>query len=226
MRLFLILATLLPLKLLANDEVPLEFYSDVPASLKALAEQDINLLYQLKADKQNALHADFFGGPDGEAYHRYLRSQIRFIGFSKCGESGAAACGDPIFTDTTIWLTKNYETYSFPQIVRSQIYLHERKHLQFSHEHFGWNHIQCSDPYLDEAGQDIKSLISGKRMAGFYACDADETAAFGVGVSMLYNVAHNCTNCSEKVKQDALLYANEYSQYIIDPKGRERLRAP
>jgi hypothetical protein len=210
--------------LFADNFAPLVYFYDVPPGLKQLAEQDIALLYSLEATEQSSLHKQIFNGADGKAYERYLRSQVRHIGYSDCGNSGSAACAEPMYADTTIWLTDKYQSASLPQILRAQIFLHERKHLEPGGTPYGWSHIECPSPYLDESGQDIKSLISGKKFAGFYACDQDHYGSFAVGVSMLYQVAKNCSNCSEKVKQDAKLYADEYVQLIIEPKSRAMLR--
>jgi len=192
---------------------PLEYFRDVPPEMERLHRSDIEFLYGLRASKQSEIHRKFFGGPDGRAYEDFLRARVRFIGISDCGNPNSAACAEGIFADSTIWLTKSYMKPSLPQVLRAQIMLHERMHLDLRIEH-----EDCPADYP------LASKIFGP-LAKFPSCDKDENGSFGPGVAMLYQVARNCTNCSEKVKADALYYADEYLKHIYQEEARARVSA-
>ena len=54
-------------------------------------------------------------------------------------------------------------------------------------------------------------------MAGEYACDTTPFGAYGTGLVMLKNISKHCENCTDKVKMDAGLYADDHLRRIIDP---------
>jgi hypothetical protein len=62
----------------------------------------------------------------------------------------------------------------------------------------------------------VKSIWTGETLAGEPACDITPFGSYGSSMIMLKNVQKFCTNCTDKVKMDAGLYADDQFKRLID----------
>ena len=121
-----------------------------------------------------------------------------------------------------MWLTNNYIKFSHPQIARLMIVFHESRHTESQNEN--WQHARCPQPFLDASGQDMKSIWTGASLAGEPACDTTPYGSYGSSLIMLKNVSKYCVNCSEKVKMDAGIYADNQFTRITDSEARSKIQ--
>jgi hypothetical protein len=206
----------------ATANVPnLQYDAEVPQSLRAQVKTDLTFLAGVTGQKSTPLHQKVFGKVDGAAYMLWFKNRITAVGVSLCGSDTAVACVLSAW-ENKMWFSPNYTAFQNPQIARLSVIYHEARHTE-SEEHF-WPHAKCPQPFLDESGMPILSIWTGATLAGESACDLDEFGSYGVQTLFLKNISLNCTNCTEKIKADADLYANSMLKRIIWVPARTRMK--
>ncbi|HOX23364.1 MAG TPA: hypothetical protein PLL10_07865, partial [Elusimicrobiales bacterium] len=160
----------------------------------------------------------------GKSYRAYLESHIRTVSFGgpylwmkdmmpdnkkkDAKKDGTVAYVENMVDPSTIWLLKPYAEPDSPMMFRLGVMIHEARHSEGG----GWPHVNCP------IGSKPSTLV------GKPACDTTPYGAYGVGGIFLKNVALHCTNCTDKVREDAALYGNKQLSRIISLKGKQQLR--
>lgn len=197
------------------------FDSDVPAAVKTQITTDMAFIKSLKGSGTTPLHNQIFGQVDGELYEKFFESRVKAVGMDSCGGGNAVACVMPFFDPSKIWLTKNYTDFDHPQIAKMMIVFHEARHTEVKNGN--WSHATCPRPFLDEKGNEMKSIWTGATLAGEPACDVTPLGSYGSSTIMLKNVQKFCSNCTDKVKMDAGIYADNQFGRITGAKAREQM---
>ena len=210
-QLMVVLAFAAPAASFANTPT---FDSDVPADVKAGMIQDLAFVAQLQGKGVSALHKQIFGNVDGPTYKNFFETRVKGVGLNDCGNAKAVACVIPFEDSTKIWLTPNYTKFDHPQITKMMIVYHEARHTEDAHGN--WPHATCPTPFLDKNGKDMKSIWTGASLAGEPACDITPFGSYGSSMIMLKNISKFCTNCTDKVKMDAGLYADDQFGRVTD----------
>lgn len=179
------------------------FDSSLPKDTKIQIQNDLKFMYSLEGQKQTVFHEKIFGPLSGKSYKKFFEDHIWSIHFGDCG-GNAIACASTRY-DKKITLTENYIKFSHPQIARLMVIFHEARHTEEENGH--WKHDVCPNPFLDEKGREILSIWSGDSLAGEPSCDSTAFGSYGSSTILIKNIAQFCTNCSEKIKMDADIYA-------------------
>ena len=190
------------------------FDANVPAATKTQVLADMNFVASIEGQTSSALHQQIFGLVSGPAYKTFFESRVTAIGMNGCGSAKAVACVIPFFDPSKMWLTQNYIKFSHPQIARMMVVFHESRHTEVSHNNYP--HADCPVPFKDADGGDMKSIWTGAPLAGEPACDETPFGSYGSSMIMLKNVSKFCTNCNDKVKMDAGIYADDQFKRVID----------
>jgi hypothetical protein len=198
------------------------FDSDVPADIQAQMRADLAFIKGLLGDKATALHRKIFGGVNGADYTKFFETRVSAIGMNGCGNGNAVACVIPFRDPSKMWLTKNFIRFSHPQISRMMVVFHESRHTET--QNGNWSHATCPTPFLDASGKDMQSIWTGAKLAGEPACDETPLGSYGSSTIMLKNIAKFCTNCTDKVKMDAGLYADDQMGRIIDADAKRQMQ--
>ena len=198
------------------------FDADVPAAIQKQMLADLAFIYGLKGGKGTPLHQRIFGAMDGGAYKKFFESRVSGIGMDGCGNGNAVACVIPFRNPSKMWLTQNFIKFSHPQVSRMMVVFHEARHTETRNGN--WPHATCPTPFLDENGKDMKSIWTGAMLEGEPACDETPLGSYGSSTIMLKNIAKSCTNCTDKVKMDADLYADDQMGRIIDDGARKQMQ--
>lgn len=198
------------------------FSSEVPAEIQTQMRADLAFVAQIKGSGATPLHRKIFGLVDGAAYAEFFETRVSLIGMSGCGSGNAVACVMPMLGHSRMWLSKNYIKFSHPQISRMMVVYHEARHTEMSK--FFWSHAKCPSPFKDAQGNDMKSIWTGAMLAGEPACDKTPLGSYGSSAIMLKNIAKYCTNCTDKVKMDASLYADDQMGRIIDARAKRQMQ--
>ena len=122
-----------------------------------------------------------------------------------------------------MWLTQNFIQFSHPQIARMMVVYHESRHTET--QNGNWPHATCPTPFLDKDGKDMVSIWTGATLAGEPACDVTPFGSYGSSMIMLKNISKFCSNCTDKVKMDAGIYADDQFKRVIDPKAIAEITA-
>jgi hypothetical protein len=208
---------------LTTNAWALSFDSDVPADIATQMKADLQFINQLQGSGQTPFHAKIFGAVDGAKYQTFFETRVQAVGLDACGGGAAVACVQPMFAPNKMWLTENFIKFSHPQIARMMVVYHEARHTERANG--WWSHATCPTPFLDEQGHDKVSIWTGAPLAGEPACDKTAMGSYGSSTIMLKNVAKFCTNCNDKVKMDADLYATDQLGRISDPKVKQSMIA-
>lgn len=207
----------------ASQALALKFDADVPGNIKTQIIDDLKFMSTIEGKKQTPMHEKVFGKLSGDAYKKFFETRIFEVGVDACGGGAAVACVMPFFNENKMWLTKNFINFSHPQIARLMVVYHEARH---SEGHQGnWMHAKCPTPFRDENGQDMKSIWTGAPLAGEAACDVTPYGSYGSSTIMLKNISKHCTNCSDKVKMDADMYAQDQLGRISKPDVKKAMIA-
>lgn len=193
--------------LLSVSAHALKFDSDVPAAIQAQMIDDLKFMSELKGNQQTPFHKEIFGSVDGAQYKTFFETRITSVGVDSCGGGAAVACVQPFFDPNKMWLTSNFINFSHPAVARSMVVYHEARHSETKNGN--WMHANCPRPFLDENGKDKVSIWTGAKLEGQPACDSTYKGSYGSSTIMLKNISKFCTNCSDKVKMDAGIYAND-----------------
>jgi hypothetical protein len=200
------------------------FDSDIPKDIQKQFNEDLALANQVKASGKTPFHQEIFGDVSGANYKKFFEDRITSVGMDACGGGGGvAACVQPFFDPNKMWLTPNFIKASMPQIARVMIIYHEARHTES--QHGNWGHDNCPTPFLDEQGHDIVGLISGMKLEGMPACDSTYLGSYGSSTVMIKNIAKFCSNCSDKVKMDAELWASDQLNRIDKPSVKKAMIA-
>ena len=197
------------------------FDSNVPQAVQNQMTQDLAFIGTIQSSTQSDLHKEIFGAVDGSTYNQFFSSRVTAVGLSSCGSANAVACVMPFFDSSKMWITKNYIKFSHPQIARLMVVFHEARHTE--DQHGNWSHANCPDPFKDSSGNPITSIWTGAKLAGEAACDSTPFGSYGSSLIMLKNISKHCSNCSDKVKMDAGLYADDQFKRIIDNNAKQRI---
>jgi hypothetical protein len=199
------------------------FDNDVPQNIKAQMLDDLKFIGTIQGSGASGLHQKIFGQVDGATYDKFFSTRVRGVGMNGCGDGNAVACVIPFYDSSKIWLTKNYIKFSHPQIARLMVVFHESRHTEDAHDN--WPHADCPTPFLGQDGKEIKSIWTGASLAGEPACDETPFGSYGSSMIMLKNVQKFCTNCTDKVKMDAGIYADDQFKRIIDADAISQIKA-
>jgi hypothetical protein len=195
---------------------------NVPAEIKAQMNADLAFIKGISGSGATPLHREIFGAVDGKGYYDWFDSRVTAIGMNGCGSAKAVACVIPFMNPSKMWLTQNFVKFSHPQISRMMVVYHEARHTET--DNGNWAHATCPDPFKDENGNDMKSIWTGATLAGEPACDVTPRGSYGSSTIMLKNIQKFCSNCTDKVKMDAGLYADDQFGRIIDDGARAQMK--
>jgi hypothetical protein len=213
--------TLIGMQILASQSFALKFDPNVTPNVQTEFAADLQFIAQIQGTTASTFHQKVFGpSVAGPAYMNFFDQRILNVRMGNCGLSAAVACvigGIP----NTMNLTPNYTTINHPQIARLMVIFHESRHTEAAKG--GWPHALCPNPFNNASGQPMKSIWTGAPLAGMPGCDTTPAGAYGISIILLENIAHSCTNCNDKVKMDAHLFASDQMDRIIDPKAYQAL---
>ncbi len=199
-----------------------KFDSNVPRDVQNQMTQDLAFMASIQGNDQSNLHKEIFGQLAGDTYSKFFNSRVTGVGLSGCGSANAVACVMPFFDSSKMWLTKNYIKFSHPQIARLMVVYHEARHTE---DNFGnWPHANCPRPFVDSDGKPMKSIWTGSSLAGEPACDQTPMGSYGSSLILLKNISKYCTNCTNKVKMDAEIYADDQFKRIIDSDAIKQIK--
>ena len=218
MKLFIVLTSLL----LPAAAFAYTFDSDVPAAIKNQIVQDMEFIKSIQGDTGTPLHKQIFGNVDGPGYVNFFETRVTAVGMDECGGGKAVACVIPFYDPSKIWLTQNYVRFSHPQIAKMMVVFHEARHTES--QNGNWSHATCPTPFKDENGNEIKSIWTGATLAGEPACDTTPLGSYGSSTIMLKNIQKFCKNCTEKVKMDAGIYADDQFKRITDAQAKAQMK--
>jgi hypothetical protein len=197
------------------------FDADVPQDIQDQMRADLAFMAGVQGSGVSPLHQQIFGSVDGAAYKQWFDSRVTAIGLNDCGSPIAAACVIPFMDPSKMWLTPNFVKFDHPQISRIMVVYHEARHTET--QNGNWPHANCPDPFKNANGEDIRGKWSGALLAGEPACDTTVMGSYGSSVILLKNIEKHCANCTDKVKMDAGIYADDQVQRMIDPDARRQM---
>jgi hypothetical protein len=198
--------------------------NNVPAEVQTQLRNDLAFIRSIKGTSASDLHKKVFGNVDGSDYIRFFETRVKGIGMDVCGSTVMVACVHVYSDDASkMWLTENYSKFSHPQIARMMIVFHEARHTESYNGN--WLHSECPDPFRDENGNDIRSIWTGELLTGPpAACDMGTLGSYGISVIMLKNIQKFCSNCTDKVRMDAGIYADDQFKRLIEPVSVEEIK--
>lgn len=205
------------------SQAALNFDADVPPAIQSQMVADLNFISTLTGNGQTPFHKAIFTAVDGPTYQNFFNTRITSVGLDSCGGGAAVACVQPFFDPNKMWLTDNFIKFSHPQIARLMVVFHEARHSESNNGN--WMHASCPRPFLDANGKDMKSIWTGAKLEGQPACDTSQNGSYGSSTIMLKNISRFCTNCSDKVKMDADLYAMDQLNRISRPAVKQAMLA-
>ncbi|MDD4005203.1 MAG: hypothetical protein PHW69_08385 [Elusimicrobiaceae bacterium] len=199
------------------------FDEDVPPAIQAQIRDDMAFIGTIQSSDASGLHRKIFGPVDGRAYLDFFNSRVKGIGMDDCGSAIAVACVIPFVDSSKMWLTQNYIKFSHPQISRLMVVFHESRHTETSNGN--WSHARCPRPFVDADGKPITSIWTGSFLAGEAACDSTPYGSYGSSLIMLKNIQKFCTNCTDKVRMDAGIYADDQFKRITSASAIKAIKA-
>lgn len=218
-----LLALLLVSATATTSFAALKFDSDVPKNIQTQMVEDLAFMAQITGSGQTPFHKELFTEVSGKAYQQFFGTRIFSVGVDACGGGAAVACVQPFFDPNKMWLTENYIKFSHPQVARSMVVYHEARHSESKNGN--WMHANCPRPFLDANGKDMVSIWTGAKLEGQPACDSTYKGSYGSSTIMLKNISKYCSNCSDKVKMDADIYAMDQLNRISKPAVKQSMLA-
>jgi len=198
------------------------FDRNVPENIRTQITEDMNFISQISGGEASYLHGQIFGAEvTGAAYQQFFESRVHAVGMNNCGSSNAVACVIPWRGSSKIWLTQNYVRFEHPEIARLMIVFHEARHTEV--DNGNWAHATCPVPFVDENGEEIKSIWTGATLAGEPACDDNPWGSYASSMIMLKNISKFCTNCTEKVLMDAGIYADDQFKRVVNEEAKQAI---
>lgn len=198
------------------------FDRNVPDNIKQQTIADLAFINSLTGSTASPLHKQIYGAVDGPTYTKFFETRVTQIGMNSCGGGNAVACVIPFYGSSKIWFTQNYVKFSHPQVSKMMIVFHEARHTEVNNSN--WSHATCPSPFLDADGKEMRSIWTGAQLADEPACDITPLGSYGSSSIMLKNISKFCTNCSEKVKMDAGIYADDQFKRVIDEDAKKQMR--
>ncbi len=189
-----------------------QFDSTVPATLQAQVTGDLQFIQSVQSTKESPLHQEIFGKADGANYMKWFTDRVQFFGLDSCG--GAVACH---MQGPRIYVTETYVTSNYPQIARLMTVFHEARHTEDANGN--WEHAKCPAHY------NYRSIWSGTRLARKAACDTTVQGSYGSATVLLNNISKFCSNCSDKVKEDAKVYSEDQANRLITAESQAQMKA-
>lgn len=183
-----------------------DFDADVPSAIQKQMLDDLSFIYGIQGKSASTLHQQIFGLVSGQDYQKFFESRVMSIGKNGCGNGNAVACVIPFLDSSKMWITDNYIKFSHPQVARMMVVYHEARHTEVDHDNYP--HATCPSPFKDVDGSDMKSIWTGALLAGEPACDVTPFGSYGSSMIMLKNIQKSCDSCTDKVKMDAGIYAD------------------
>jgi hypothetical protein len=209
------------IQIFASASFAVKFDQNVTPDVRAEFTNDLQFIGQIQGAAASNFHQKVFGASvSGPAYTNFFDQRILDVRMGDCGISAAVACVIGSIPNT-MNLTANYTTINHPQIARLMVIFHEARHTETAKG--GWPHAMCPNPFNDAHGQPMKSIWTGAPLAGMPGCDTTPAGAYGISIIMLENIARSCTNCNDKVKMDAHLFASDQMNRIINQKAYQAL---
>jgi len=208
-------------KALRDPAAELPFDDDVPKDIQKQLLGDLAFIRSVSGTGASPLHQEIFGPVDGAVYERFFKSRVSGVGMSRCGDGNAVACVMPFWDASKMWLTQNYIKFSHPQVSRLMVVFHEARHTESGRGN--WSHASCPSPFTRPDGQEVRSIWTGASLAGEAACDKTPYGSYGSSAVMLKNIQNHCTSCTDKVRMDAGLYADDQVQRVTDAAARRRM---
>ncbi len=200
-----------------------EFGENVPEKVKTQVTRDLQFMKEIQGSQTSAIHKEIFGEVDGKAYGEWFESRVTYIGLHTCGSATAVACVIPFLGSSKIWFTKNYTDIDHPQIAKMMVTYHEARHTET--DNGNWSHARCPTPFKNAKGEDMKSIWTGAKLAGEAACDITPLGSYGSSLILLKNINKFCSNCSDKVKMDAGIYADDHLGRITSAEALAAIKA-
>jgi hypothetical protein len=197
------------------------FDADVPQDIQDQMRADLAFMAGLQGSGATPLHQQIFGSVGGSSYDKFFNERVTGIGMNDCGSAKAVACVIPFQDPSKMWLTQNFVKFSHPQVSRMMVVYHEARHTES--QNGNWPHANCPDPFKDANGNDMKSIWTGASLAGEPACDSTPMGSYGSSTILLKNIQKYCTNCTDKVKMDAGLYADDQLQRVTDADAHQQM---
>jgi len=215
MKSFYLWAVLLFSASVQAEVIDLRFDLNVSSSLRKQVLDDFIQMQSISSIQQSPIHEAVFGKVDGTNYLNWFQQRVKFFGFDSCGGPSAVACMKPKYPNK-IFVTGNYTGRNHPQIARLMTLYHEARHTESENDY--WSHAKCPSnfPY--------RSIWTGKKLAGNYACDSTPFGSYSSASVLLNNISKFCQNCSEKLKQDAKIYSDDQVKRVVDPVSIEKLK--
>ena len=203
------------LLVLGMKSMALSFDKDVPKDIQTQMVADLGFMNQIEGSSQTPYHQQIYSAVSGPAYKTFFETRITSVGVDDCGGGPAVACVQPFFNPNKMWLTDNFIKFSHPQVARMMVVYHEARHSESNNGN--WMHDTCPRPFLDDKGKDRTSIWTGAKLEGQPACDSTYQGSYGSSTIMLKNIGKYCTNCTDKVKMDADIYAMDQLNRIDRP---------
>lgn len=194
----------------------LQYDESVPDHLKAIVNTDLEFASSLKFEKQTPLFKNIFFEKEN-AIIQFFKSRILSVHFTSATLSIYAFVNTG--TPHKVTLTGLFLSGT-TQMSRTLIMYHEARHSETIGAH--WLHAICPKSFTDGAG---KTITFDASLAGQPSCDTTEVGGYGVAAILGRNISKYCTNCNEKTKMDAEIYAKESEDRIIDIEAKKRLVA-
>lgn len=209
--------------LLSVNANALSYDSDVPKAIVDQMGQDLAFMAEITGSTKTPLHKEIFGDVSGPVYKTFFDTRIFSVGVDSCGGGAAVACVSPFMDPNKMWLTEHFLTFSHPQVARMMVVYHEARHSETKNGN--WRHDSCPRPFRDANGKDMTSIWTGAKLEGQAACDSKYGGSYGSSTIMLKNISKFCTNCSDKVKMDANIYALDQLNRISRPDVKKAMLA-
>ena len=197
------------------------FDSDVPSDIQTQMVADLAFVAQIQGGAGSGLHQQIFGNVEGATYQKFFETRVNAIGLDDCGNPKAVACVNT-FQPDKMWLTPNFIKFNHPQIARMMVVYHESRHTEV--QNGNWPHATCPTPFVDASGAEITSIWTGATLAGEAACDETPFGSYGSSMIMQKNIQKFCTNCTDKVKMDAGIYADDQFKRIIAQDAIDQIK--
>ncbi len=202
-------------------EVGFTFDRNVPADIQQQMKDDLAFIKTIQGSGATPLHKKIFGDVDGPTYINFFETRVSAIGMNSCGGGNAVACVIPFMDPSKMWLTKNFIKFKHPQVSRMMVVFHESRHTES--QNGNWHHDSCPTPFKDKDGSDMKSIWTGALLAGEPACDGTPLGSYGSSTIMLKNIQLHCANCTDKVRMDAGLYADDQLKRVTGKDARKQM---
>ncbi len=195
----------------------LPFDSSVPPELRAQMLDDMAFMASIQGQhdenyrpRASTMHKEIFGPVSGSFYLDFFLARTRKISFDP-SDKDSFLSAHMYYGPRQLMLYKHYTHHTISQLDRLDCLIHEARHAERSDDprFDGWQHSFCDIPFLDANKREVR------------ACDDTLKGGYGVTAVMFNNIARFCTNCTEKVRRDAQLIADDDIKRVNNPDNRK-----